>query len=244
MRLRQAINLAWYALWRPAKHQPGPVWARALVASSVAVSAGLVLTLLSGLLDNNAANMDWWRGVLPGTVLAGVVTACAALAFNRMLELLLSQQALELVSRRCDWRAAAYLSAVVVSGTAAGIPAGLAMADILFATDLWRMALDPQQQVRFVAFLAVLAAACLVGERLHVHQRDLQQELADARLRLLQAQVEPHRLFDTLENVHALVDANPQGAKLALEELTDHLRENLGRLREAESVLAARLPPT
>jgi hypothetical protein len=202
----------------------------------MALVAGMVMLLLSGLLNNKVASLTWWGGALPGTLLASLMSAWAALVVNRMFECFLPSQVLDVVARRADWRAGAYLSAVLVAGTAIGIPAGLELGDLLLSTELWRMASNPQEQVRYVAFLAVLALGCMVGERLQAHQRDLQRELTDAQLRLLRAQIEPSRLFDALESVHRLVDQDPQGAKLALEDLTDHLRGNLGHLREATTL--------
>jgi hypothetical protein len=202
----------------------------------MALVAGMTMLFLSGLLNNKVTSLAWWCGALPGTLLASLMSACAALVVNRMFECVLPSRVLDVVASRADWRAGACLSAVLVGGAAIGIPAGLALGDLLFSAELWRMTSNPQEQVRFVAFLAMLALVCMVGERLQAHQRDLQRELTDAQLRLLRAQIEPSRLFDALESVHRLVDRDPQGAKLALEDLTDHLRENLGHLREATTL--------
>lgn len=46
-----------------------------------------------------------------------------------------------------------------------------------------------------------------------------------AELQLLEAQVEPHFLYNTLANVIGLVDANPAAAKRMLERLVDYWRE-------------------
>ena len=48
-----------------------------------------------------------------------------------------------------------------------------------------------------------------------LERSQLERNALDARLRLLQAQVEPHFLFNTLANVQALVDAgSPQASKV------------------------------
>jgi signal transduction histidine kinase len=58
----------------------------------------------------------------------------------------------------------------------------------------------------------------------------LQAETA-ARLALLQAQIEPHFLFNTLANIHSLIKEDPDTASLLLEELNSYLRTSLRRSR-------------
>ncbi|HVT45976.1 MAG TPA: histidine kinase [Thermoanaerobaculia bacterium] len=53
---------------------------------------------------------------------------------------------------------------------------------------------------------------------------ELERQALDARLRLLQAQVAPHFLFNTLANVQALVDAGSPHASTVLRSLTAYLR--------------------
>jgi hypothetical protein len=52
-----------------------------------------------------------------------------------------------------------------------------------------------------------------------------------ARLALLQAQIEPHFLFNTLANIHSLIKEEPDTASLLLEELNSYLRTSLRRSR-------------
>lgn len=58
----------------------------------------------------------------------------------------------------------------------------------------------------------------------------LQAETA-ARLALLQAQIEPHFLFNTLANIHSLIKEDADTASLLLEELNTYLRTSLRRSR-------------
>jgi hypothetical protein len=67
---------------------------------------------------------------------------------------------------------------------------------------------------------------------------------ADLRLMVLQAQVEPHFLFNTLASVHSLIRQDPDRAEATLEALVDHLRVTLPKLRTevgAHSSLAEQL---
>ncbi|MEY4728975.1 MAG: hypothetical protein RL020_133 [Pseudomonadota bacterium] len=65
-----------------------------------------------------------------------------------------------------------------------------------------------------------------------------ENKLTEARLQLLQAQVEPHFLFNTLANVTSLIDTQPDKARHMLEKFIEYLRATLARTREAESSLA------
>jgi histidine kinase len=68
----------------------------------------------------------------------------------------------------------------------------------------------------------------------HAHQLAVatrEKEEADLRLMVLQAQVEPHFLFNTLASVHSLIRQDPARAEATLEALVDHLRVTLPKLR-------------
>ena len=63
------------------------------------------------------------------------------------------------------------------------------------------------------------------------------QQLA-TRLRLLQAQVEPHFLFNTLSNVRRLCQSDAAAGRAMLAQLTRYLRAALPRMRGNETTLA------
>ena len=54
---------------------------------------------------------------------------------------------------------------------------------------------------------------------------------------LLQAQIEPHFLFNTLSNVIGLIDQRPDDARKMLEHFTHYLRASLSRTREPNTTL-------
>jgi hypothetical protein len=67
------------------------------------------------------------------------------------------------------------------------------------------------------------------------------QLLAEARLRTLQAQIEPHFLYNTLANVVSLIGSEPGRAKHMLERLIDFLRASLSASRAEQATLGAEL---
>ena len=58
-----------------------------------------------------------------------------------------------------------------------------------------------------------------------------ERRLVEANLQLLQAQIEPHFLFNTLSNILSLIRDEPHKAEKMLEDLTRYLRASLQRTR-------------
>lgn len=65
----------------------------------------------------------------------------------------------------------------------------------------------------------------------------LEKQVLEARLKLMQAQIEPHFLFNTLANVQHLVETNPPLAARTLESLIAYLRAALPQMREDGTTL-------
>src|SRR5262249_21315654 len=65
----------------------------------------------------------------------------------------------------------------------------------------------------------------------------LEKQALDARLSLLQAQIEPHFLFNTLANVQELVESGSPRAAPVLQSLISYLRAAMPRLHDGEPTL-------
>ena len=102
-----------------------------------------------------------------------------------------------------------------------------------------------------VLFAPWIAMAALVRQRdafarnqalaFELERSELERKALNARLRLLQAQVEPHFLFNTLANVQELVDAGSPQASRVLKSLIAYLRAAVPRLHEAATTLGQEL---
>jgi sensor histidine kinase YesM len=76
-------------------------------------------------------------------------------------------------------------------------------------------------------------------EREKAHTERIEREAVLANLRALQAQIEPHFLFNTLANVTSLIDPDPAKARRMLESFIRFLRASLGATRMESTTLGA-----
>jgi signal transduction histidine kinase len=74
-----------------------------------------------------------------------------------------------------------------------------------------------------------------------LERSELERQALDSRLHLLQAQVAPHFLFNTLANVQALVDAGSPHASTLLRSLTAYLRAAVPQLHEPAATIEREL---
>ena len=74
-----------------------------------------------------------------------------------------------------------------------------------------------------------------------LQRSELERQALDARLHLLQAQVAPHFLFNTLANVQALVDTRSPQASAVLDSLIAYLRAAVPRLHDSATTLGQEL---
>ena len=87
----------------------------------------------------------------------------------------------------------------------------------------------------FVKFRETRAAAAL--HKAEADRHLLSKQAIEAELKLMQAQVEPHFLFNTLASVHYLTETNPKEASALLGHLIDYLRAALPQLRASSTTL-------
>lgn len=105
----------------------------------------------------------------------------------------------------------------------------------------------------YVAFFAYLIAAKIIVRksiesdakvRVATNQAEheaLERQLVQARLKVLQAQVEPHFLFNTLAAVDYLIETDPPRASVMQKQLITYLRGALPQMREDSSTLGREL---
>ncbi|MDO8891988.1 MAG: histidine kinase [Sulfurimicrobium sp.] len=125
---------------------------------------------------------------------------------------------------------------------------GLSLAFAITGFGSWSDPLAWQPMVTGLFFGLIGAIALILAERVEaeVKQRQLvksesERRAVEAHLKLLQAQIEPHFLFNTLANAGSLIDGDPALAKRLLERLNDWLRVALARARSDSATLGDEL---
>ena len=143
------------------------------------------------------------------------------------------------------------LFAVRIVTTGSGLVLGLALGGTLVAGRPASLLADNSAFLVGV-LISVVAVTGFEGlrklwearDRLSRAERDAlarDKALAEAELRVLQAQVEPHFLFNTLANVISLIRTDPDRAARLLEYLTSLLRASLSRARRTDGTLGEEL---
>lgn len=149
-----------------------------------------------------------------------------------------------------DRYVSAFLTALVL--TPIGLIVGLSVAGFInHGTVLAYLTSDDAALVLGVFFAIIGYLIFEARSRLMTARADLekasavqdQQEkaLLSAELKLLQAQIEPHFLFNTLSNVIGLIQSNPPAAEETLVRLTTLLRASLDRTRQETTTLREEL---
>lgn len=238
------LRLTQHALWTLRKQRSEPAWARLAVASALAFALSLTLVGLAGLLRLSWFDPAWWAAVAIPLVSVGVAVGLTLLGLFRALELALPESALERLRTEANWRSGLILNALAATGILLGCAIGAALVSAYYNPAAWDALAQRHRQVHIVLFMLVLFAANVMAWSLRTRQLAKRRRATEVQLHLLQAQIEPQFLFNTLADVQGLLDHDPDGARQMLEEFTDYLRASLGQLRRADSTLAAELDMT
>jgi len=224
------------------KQRQEPLWAQLVVGAALALPIGFVMMLINGLLTGRVSDPGWWRASLVFNLFICLSVAYCMVAITRAVEWILPAASIERISEAADWRAALVINAIAVTSVVSGTSLVLSLDGWLYGWDVWGLFMRASvAKTRFLAFVMVVVAANWFWWRLRVKQDKLLHQAMEAQLRLLQGQIEPHFLFNTLANIQSLMGRDTPRAKLMLETFTDYLRASLGQLRGTDSNLAAEL---
>jgi sensor histidine kinase YesM len=147
----------------------------------------------------------------------------------------------------------------LVPGIAAGLTAGVAAGGVLSGCYLFFLDEFSMEYSRVFFQIAVFGLVFgvpityffMAGERLKASEQQIREEkirrlkmekeAAMTSLRLLQAQIEPHFLFNTLSNVLSLMDTDVDRARQMLMDLNEYFRISLDRTRQEMVTLSREL---
>jgi hypothetical protein len=241
MKTQTPLLHAWRSYWVLKKQRSEATCARLLISTGIAVAVALILLTLAGLFTGNLTERYWWSNGLPGYLFISLCISYTIHGLYRSIELALPAAMINRIAAWRDWRSGIFFSMVGISGTVLGGVIALSLLRLLLNVDVSGVLATPNFVRNFLLIAAVLTAINWLWWNLHAKRQALKLQATESQLRLLQAQIEPHFLFNTLANVQSLMDHDTQRAKLMLEAFTEYLRASLSQWRSADSTLGAEL---
>jgi len=236
MDTREMLRLSWRAWLHQGAPRVGPWWIGHAWTLAFGLGVAAVLSVVT-LASSSPATRAIWP-----TMVAGNVIISLAITFAVRLAFWLGRRAVGAL-RLAAWspsRRSLYFALVPTAGVAIGWPVGMLIAghlDERFMAPLVRPGvLGPSIVVAL--FVTVLFQQFF---RSKARQINAENAASEAQLRLLQAQIEPHFLFNTLANVVSLMEADPKRAKSMLEAFVEYLRASLSGLGHGRHTLGDEL---
>jgi len=240
MNRSQMIRASW-ASWMSQSFEPvGPGWWQYVwtFVFSMGVAAGFTvvgfaLFASGGTAWRNLAGWgQWYLNYL-------VVSLAIGYSIHGLFKLGKSAFGKARIQRFSRWQRCAYFTVIPIGGLMLGMAIGLPLARGNLGTWVWPNDTNGVVASVLLSLLVFLLFQVYFSTR---HRRiAAEHQAAEAQLRLLQAQMEPHFLFNTLANVVSLMEADTPRAKAMLESFTDYLRASLLSLRAPEHSLGDEL---
>jgi len=221
------------------KHRPDRWRYRLLIYLIWTLGFGGFFAIVAGLQRGILGAPAWWQQQLPGNMLVSLCVMVSFFIGFRGFEKLAPQRWLDAIMGWRDWRSGLFFSSLSILCALVGVIVGLGFVDRIWSAQNLQLLLTNLGFWRqFLIVSAVISVVIGWRYRARWKQEALQARVTEAQLRLLQGQIEPHFLFNTLANVQSLIDFDPERAKLMLERFTDYLRASLGQLRGEATTLA------
>ncbi|MBQ0931555.1 sensor histidine kinase [Ideonella alba] len=234
---KQLLRRSWRAWTDSSLTRVGPIWLQWVWSLLFAALVALVFTVVAfatspeaGLWTNGTA---WRRTYGLNLLVSAVVATGIHLSFDVMTGLIGLARWRAWSDRRRAWVA----TAIAMGGTAWSWPLGVWLAGYRLT---WFDGGGSPTNVS-ISWLVVLVLVSGLHWLYLENRRRIEaaeRRAAEARLKLLQGQIEPHFLFNTLANVLSLLEADPPRARGMLEAFVDYLRSSFGGLRAEQHTLA------
>ncbi len=236
------LKASWRSWYANDLRVVGPPWLQIVWTFIFGSVVGTCFFLLGvGTMAIGAGKLPSWavagKWFFANLVVAWVISACIHLLFATVTPLV----GVDRIRNFNNRQKAFFFAGIPLVGTAIGWPLG----SFLVANVVNQRSLYPFRSMEavFGALLLALLISFLFYKHFDAKARQIEAEkrATEAQLRLLQAQIEPHFLFNTLANVQSLIDHDAPRAKQMLAAFTDYLRASLGGLRRDEAPLADEL---
>jgi sensor histidine kinase YesM len=233
-----AMRASWRS-WMDAEAPAAPIGWQIFWTAVWAAGFALLFTLVGFIAT--ARSVADWLDLPTWTLWLGrnyVVSAIISFTIQGLFKLIFALFGTAWIRKLVGWKRSVFFSAVPLLGTAIGWPIGMAL---IFGRLPLLSLLNSGTVVSLIVVSLLMSALFHVYFSLRHKEIKARLRANEAQLRLLQGQMEPHFLFNTLANVISLIDVDAARAKHMLEALTDYLRASLGGLRHDDSTLAIEL---
>ncbi|KQW51951.1 MULTISPECIES: sensor histidine kinase [unclassified Roseateles] len=209
------------------------------------VGGTVAICLVVGLLNYMMRGGKFWHGMLYSFTVGVQISAYISLLTYGLAALLRRRQA-DSAALRHGWVGWGWMLPCILLGSLAGYSGGLWLGDLLsggrslqpwHVTDR-RVALS----MSFTLLVSVVATWFFFSlfklNSARIERVEAERQAAEARLTLLQSQLEPHMLFNTLAHLRVLIKLRPDEAQRMLDQLIAYLRATLQASRATEHPLA------
>jgi signal transduction histidine kinase len=237
MKITPALLRASWRSWTSNDLQRvGPYWLQLVWTALFATAVGLLFTVAGFALHarredewTNWPNWQHWLG------LNLFISYFVAYFIHLLFEVAILVIRPARIRGWKEWQRGLFFSALPIGGVMVSWPIAVNLAGYRFSIGA---ELSPTSvsggMLLFVVMFSALTVVYFDGE---ARAQAAERRAAEAQLRLLQGQIEPHFLFNTLANVVGLIDADPARARRMLESFIDYLRSSLGSLRQQNHTL-------
>lgn len=230
---RELLRQSWRSWLNPDRAPVGPRWLQHLWTIAFSMAVAIVFTL-AGFAFAAQDGSDWkspsaWLRWYAATLIIALTIGYPIRLGGRLVCRTLGKRWIS------GWRGGVVMTLIALAGTDIGCRIASAVVGIK-VVPFWDAARG--QDMFSAAVMSVLISFAFY-QFFALRQRQMRAEraAAQARLALLQGQIEPHFLFNTLANVVGLMDHDTARAKHMLESFVDYLRASLGGLRRERHTL-------
>ena len=232
MKTTEILRVSWRAWLVRSGPRAGPWWMDHAWTIVFSLVVALGFSILFSFNRQPGSPGGWGAWYLANAIVSLTIGFAVRIAFWCAGKLV-GRSRLELAA---SWQRSLYFLVVPFFGVAVGWPLGVLLAS---GIDTRRVVAYDQPGALVGSGLVFLLITAMFQQFFWTKSRQIVAEnrASEAQLRLLQAQIEPHFLFNTLANVVSLMESDAVRAKVMLEAFVEYLRASLSGLGQGAHTL-------
>lgn len=236
---RQILRDSWHSWIRSDSQKAGPAWLQLLWTFIFSSTLALIFTLIG--FATHARTAEAWLSASNWLDWFGAnefVSLCVGYTIHALFAVTRRLFGVQRILQLRGWRRVAYFAGVPLTGLYLAWPTAVWILSGRFGL---HTGLNGNLIVGSVIFSIIITFVIYQFFSAYNRRLETERQAVEARLKLLQSQIEPHFLFNTLANVVSLIDHEPPRARLMLEEFIGYLRATLAGTRRERATLGDEL---